>query len=41
MWLVFLHLFHKKETIQYPEEKIKLHPRWRGRIFLTKDPDGG
>jgi len=41
MWLVFLHLFHKKETIQYPEEKIKLHPRWRGRIVLTKDPDGG
>jgi NADH-quinone oxidoreductase subunit I len=28
-------------TIEYPEEKIKLHPRWRGRIVLTKDPDGG
>src|SRR5690606_19678070 len=41
MWLVFLHLFRKKETIQYPEEKITLHPRWRGRIVLTKDPDGG
>src|ERR1700738_1159504 len=41
MWLVFLHLFHKKATIQYPEEKIKLHPRVRGRIVLTKDPDGG
>lgn len=41
MWLVFLHLFYKKATIQYPEEKIKLHPRVRGRIVLTKDPDGG
>lgn len=41
MWLVFRHLFRKKVTIQYPEEKIKLHPRWRGRIVLTKDPDGG
>ena len=41
MWLVFIHLFKKKVTIEYPEEKIKLHPRWRGRIVLTKDPDGG
>ena len=41
MWLVFLHLFRKKETIEYPEEKVDLHPRYRGRIVLTKDPDGG
>lgn len=41
MWLVFKHLFKKKVTIEYPEEKVQLHPRWRGRIVLTKDPDGG
>src|SRR5260221_1869298 len=41
MWLVFLHLFHKKATVQCQEEKNELHPRWRGRIVLTRDPDGG
>ena len=41
MWLVFLHMFHKRETYQYPEEKAPLPARWRGRIALTRDPDGG
>src|SRR5437867_8007557 len=41
IWLTFLHLFKKKVTIEYPEEKVKLHPRYKGRIVLTKDPDGG
>ncbi len=41
MWLVFLHMFHKRDTIQYPEEKVKLPARWRGRIVLTRDPDMG
>src|SRR5258708_37270858 len=41
MWLTFMHMFHKRETIQYPEEKVKLPARWRGRIVLTRDPDGG
>ncbi len=41
MWLVFLHLFHRRETIQYPEKKAPLPPRWRGRIILSRDPDGG
>lgn len=40
-WYVFLHLFHKRETIQYPEERITLPPRYRGRIILSRDPDGG
>ncbi len=39
-WLVFLHLFRKNPTIQYPEEKAYLAPRYRGRIVLTRDPDG-
>lgn len=39
--LVFLHLFRRKVTIQYPEQKAYLPPRWRGRIILSRDPDGG
>jgi len=38
--MVFLHMFHKRETVQYPDEKPYLPPRWRGRIVLTRDPDG-
>jgi NADH-quinone oxidoreductase subunit I len=40
LWLVFLHLFHRKVTIQYPDEKPYIAPRWRGRIILSRDPDG-
>ena len=40
LWLVFLHLFHESDTVQYPEEKPHTFPRWRGRIILTRDPDG-
>lgn len=41
LWEVFRHAFHRRETIQYPEEKPYLPPRYRGRIILTRDPDGG
>jgi NADH-quinone oxidoreductase subunit I len=41
LFVTFLHLFRKKVTIEYPEEKAKLPARWRGRIVLTRDPDGG
>src|SRR5712664_3128209 len=41
IWYVFLHAFQKRVTVQYPEEKPYLAPRYRGRIVLTKDPDGG
>ena len=40
MWHVGKHLFRKKDTIQYPEEKPDLPARWRGRIILSCDPDG-
>ena len=40
IWNVFLHAFHPRVTIQYPEEKPKLSPRYRGRIILSRDPDG-
>jgi len=41
VWNVFLHLFRKKETVQYPEVRPYLPPRSRGRIILSRDPDGG
>ncbi len=41
IWLVLLHMFHKRATIQYPDQKLYLPPRWRGRIVLSRDPDGG
>ncbi|MDA8170423.1 MAG: NADH-quinone oxidoreductase subunit NuoI [Nitrospiraceae bacterium] len=41
IWTVFLHLFRRKVTVLYPEEKPRIPPRWRGRIILSRDPDGG
>jgi NADH-quinone oxidoreductase subunit I len=41
IWSVFLHTFYRRVTIQYPEEKPYLAPRTRGRIILSRDPDGG
>jgi NADH-quinone oxidoreductase subunit I len=41
LWIVFLHLLRRRETVLYPEERAYLAPRWRGRIILSRDPDGG
>ena len=40
LWRVFLHMFNKRVTVQYPDEKPYLAPRYRGRIILSRDPDG-
>ncbi len=40
IWTILLHTFRKRETVLYPEQKPYLPPRWRGRIVLTRDPDG-
>ena len=40
IWTVFMTMFRKRATIQYPEEKPYIPPRWRGRIILSRDPDG-
>ena len=40
LWRVFLHLFDRTDTREYPEQKPYLAPRYRGRIVLTRDPDG-
>jgi NADH-quinone oxidoreductase subunit I len=38
---VLRHTFRPRETVSYPEERRELPPRWRGRIILSRDPDGG
>jgi NADH-quinone oxidoreductase subunit I len=40
LWSVFVHTFRPRETVQYPEEKPYMPPRYRGRIILSRDPDG-
>jgi NADH-quinone oxidoreductase subunit I len=40
IWITFQHAFHKRETVGYPEIKPYLPPRYRGRIILSRDPDG-
>jgi NADH-quinone oxidoreductase subunit I len=40
IWIVLKHTFSKRETVQYPDEKPYLPPRYRGRIILSRDPDG-
>ena len=34
-------MFRRPVTIQYPEQKRIPPPRFRARIVLTRDPDGG
>ena len=41
LWHVLLHAFRRRETILYPEQRVEMPPRWRGRIILSRDPDGG
>jgi len=38
--MVLRHTFRRRETRRYPEERPVLPARWRGRIVLTRDPDG-
>jgi NADH-quinone oxidoreductase subunit I len=39
-WEVFSHAFRRRFTVQYPDEKPYVPPRYRGRIILSRDPDG-
>jgi NADH-quinone oxidoreductase subunit I len=34
------HVASKRPTVQYPDVKPNLPPRYKGRIVLTRDPDG-
>ncbi|NVN12460.1 NADH-quinone oxidoreductase subunit NuoI [Nguyenibacter vanlangensis] len=40
LWLTFLHIGRRRVTVGYPENKPPLPPRYRGRIVLSRDPDG-
>lgn len=40
MALIFTHLFRKRVTVEYPEKRAYIAPRWRGRIILSRDPEG-
>lgn len=40
IWTIFLHSFRRRVTVQYPDERRALAPRTRGRVILTRDPDG-
>jgi NADH-quinone oxidoreductase subunit I len=39
--VVFAHAWRRRDTIQYPDEIAYFAPRYRGRIILSRDPDGG
>ena len=38
--MVFAHSWAPRQTLSYPEEAVYSAPRFRGRIILTRDPDG-
>jgi NADH-quinone oxidoreductase subunit I len=40
LWIVFRHAFRRRATVRFPEESVYLPPRYRGRIILTRSPDG-
>jgi len=40
LWKVFLHAFFRRRTVLYPDVRPRLPARWRGRIILSRDPDG-
>jgi len=37
---VLRHTFRRRATVQYPDQQPVSRPRWRGRIILSRDPDG-
>jgi NADH-quinone oxidoreductase subunit I len=38
---VLAHLFRRRDTVLFPEERPYVPPRYRGRIILSRDPCGG
>src|SRR5512140_3335182 len=40
LWDVFAHAFRPRVAVQYPDVKPNLPPRYKGRIILSRDPDG-
>jgi NADH-quinone oxidoreductase subunit I len=40
LWVTFYYMFQRKITVQYPEEKTPLSPRFRGLHALRRYPNG-
>lgn len=40
MWITFKHIFKKKATISYPEQKRPFSPVFRGLQILNRDQEG-
>lgn len=40
LWVTLRHIFRKKDTIQYPEQRRRFGDRYRGVPVLVKDQDG-
>jgi NADH-quinone oxidoreductase subunit I len=40
MWVTLRHIFRRKDTLQYPEQKRVFGSRYRGVPALVKDQDG-
>lgn len=40
LWLTFTYIFRPKVTLNYPYEKGRLSPRFRGQHVLRRYPDG-
>lgn len=40
MWVTLRYLFTKPITVQFPEEPVRVYPRWRARHELQRHPDG-
>ncbi|MCM1128917.1 MAG: NADH-quinone oxidoreductase subunit NuoI [Oxalobacter formigenes] len=40
LWVTLRYLFSRKVTVQYPEEKTPVSPRFRGMHALRRYPDG-
>ncbi len=40
IFMIGSNIFSKSETQLYPEEKVYLPPRYRGRVILTRNLDG-
>jgi hypothetical protein len=36
----FKHLFRKEITVNYPDEKVPMFPKWRGKQVLMRDENG-
>lgn len=40
IWMVGMQVFNKRETRMYPDVPVSLPSRYRGRIVLTRNPNG-